>query len=157
MHAEYAVASEIGGIQSEIIAAIAADELVCPSMPWVSLRVREVAEDADVPITSICDVIASEAAMAARIIKVANSPLFRGVKEFDNLKIPVTRMGTPYTYNLAVSVPMDKFYQSTFEDVDRPMRVSLAHSTWVAFLFYTYRRHFTRKKTGSGCIGRTCP
>ena len=51
MHAEYAVASEIGGIRSEIIAAIAADELLCPSMPCVSLRVREVAEDADVPIT----------------------------------------------------------------------------------------------------------
>ena len=43
MHAEHAVAIEIGGIQSEIIAAIAADEFVCPSMPWVSLRVREVA------------------------------------------------------------------------------------------------------------------
>ena len=152
MHAEHAVASEIGGIQSEIIAAIAADELVYPSMPWVSLRVREVAEDADVPITSICDVIASEAAMAARIIKVANSPLFRGVKEVDNLKIPVTRMGTPYTYNLAVGVPMDKLYQSTFEDVDRPMRVSLAHSTWVAFLFYTYRRHFTRKKPDQAAL-----
>ena len=95
MHAEHAVASEIGGIQSEIIAAIAADELVYLSMPWVSLRVREVAEDADAPITSICDVIASEAAMAARIIKVANSPLFRGVKEVDNLKIPVTRMVHP--------------------------------------------------------------
>ncbi len=67
--------------------------------------------------------------MAARIIKVANSPLFRGVKEVDNLKIPIIRMGIPYTYNLAVGVPMEKLYQSTFEDVDRLMRVSWAHST----------------------------
>ncbi len=90
MQPEHAVASEIGGIQSEIIAAIVADELVCPSMPWVSLRVREVADP---------------------IIKVANSPLFRGVKEVDNLKIPITRMDASYTYNLAVGVPMEKLYQ----------------------------------------------
>ena len=32
------------------------------------------------------------------------------------------------------------------------MRVSLAHSTGVAFLFYTRRRHFTRKKPDQAAL-----
>lgn len=48
MPAEHAIVSEIGEIgeiRDEIIEAIRADELVLPSMPEVSLRVREAAED----------------------------------------------------------------------------------------------------------------
>ena len=102
MPAEHAIVSEIG----EIIEAIRADELVLPSMPEVSLRVREAAEHDDVSVASICDVIASDAAIAARIIKVANSPLFRAAKEVDNLKAAISRMGIPYTCNLAIGVTL---------------------------------------------------
>ena len=155
MPSEHAIVSEvgeIGEIRDEIIAAIRADELVLPSMPEVSPRVREAAEDDDVSVASICDVIASDAAMAARIIKVANSPLFRAVKEVDNLKVAISRMGIPYTSNLAIGVAMEQLYQSTSEDVDRHLREPWTHSTEVASLSYTYCRHFSRLKPDQAAL-----
>lgn len=152
MQAETLDASEIGEIRDEIIAAIHADELVLPSMPEVSFRVREAAEDDDASVGSICDVIASDAAMAARIIKVANSPLFRGVKEVDNLKIAISRMGVPYTCNLAIGVAMEQLFQSTSEEVDSYLRESWTHSTEVASLSYTYCRHFSRLKPDQAAL-----
>ena len=84
--------------------------------------------------------------IAARIIKVASSPLFRAAKEVDNLKVAISRMGIPYTCNLAIGVAMEQLYQSTSEDVDRHLRESWTHSTEVASLSYTYCRHFSRLK-----------
>lgn len=50
--------------------------------------------------------IGSDAAIAARIIEVADSPLFRAAKEVDNLKVAISRMGIPYTCNLAIGVTL---------------------------------------------------
>jgi HD-like signal output (HDOD) protein len=136
----------IESIRQEIMPAIQNDELVLPSMPEAALRVREAADDPDASIASICEVIGADAAVAARVIKVANSALFRSVNAVDNLQFAVSRMGIPYTTNLAVGVAMEQLFQATSEAVDKRMRESWSHSTEVASLCHVYCQFFTRLK-----------
>ncbi len=64
-------------VSKEIIGLIKTDQLVLPTLPEVALRVRDVAEDPESSLGDIEKVISSDAALCARIVKVANSPIFR--------------------------------------------------------------------------------
>ena len=92
---QYAVDS----IRTEILDAVTNDDLLLPTMPEVALRLREVANDPEVDAHAIAGVIGSDAALSARIIKVANSPLIRGLQTVEDLQMAVSRMGIAYATN----------------------------------------------------------
>jgi HD-like signal output (HDOD) protein len=130
-------------IKNEIISAIQNDELVLPTMPEVALRLREAAEDENADAASIAAVIGSDAALSARIIKVANSPLVRGVQTVQDLQMAISRMGVAYTANLATGIAMEQLFQATSDAVDERMRRTWEHSTEVASLSHVLCAHFT--------------
>jgi|GEM_PF-6388808 len=61
-------------VRQEIIAAIKSDRLVLPTLPEVALRVREVADDPKADLEKLTQVIGNDAALSARIVRVANTP-----------------------------------------------------------------------------------
>jgi len=109
-------------VQRDLTLAIENDELVLPTLPEVALRVREAAEDPDISIPALSKVIGADAALAARIIKVVNSPLLRTSREIDDLQMAVSRLGINYTCNLATGLAMEQMFQATTDVVDRKMR-----------------------------------
>lgn len=125
--------SELGQkIKDEIISAIDNDTLVLPTLPEVALNVREITEDEDSGIGDLIDVINQDAALSARILKVCNSPLFRGANEINNLNMAVSRLGMQYTSSLAMGLAMEQMFQATSEMVDVRMRETWKRSTEVA-------------------------
>src|SRR5690554_6493592 len=83
-------------VRQDIIAAIKADKLILPTLPEAALRVREVAEDPDANIDQLAKVIGGDAALSARIIRVANSPLLRANRAIEDLKTALMRLGIEY-------------------------------------------------------------
>ncbi|MBV1877277.1 MAG: HDOD domain-containing protein [Pseudomonadales bacterium] len=136
----------IESIRTEILDAIKNDDLVLPTMPEVALRLREVADDPNVDANAISKVIGNDAALTARIMKVANSPLVRGVQNVEDLQMAVSRMGITYTSNLAIGIAMEQLFQATSDAVDERMRATWEHSTEVAGLSHILCRHFTNLK-----------
>ncbi|MCD8475272.1 MAG: HDOD domain-containing protein, partial [Shewanella fodinae] len=66
------------------------DTLVLPTLPEVAIRVQEVMSRQDSSLKQIAEVIGQDAAISARLIKVANSALYsRGVKA-ENISQAVT-------------------------------------------------------------------
>jgi HD-like signal output (HDOD) protein len=130
-------------IKKEIVSAIQNDDLVLPTMPEVAIRLREAAEDKNADAASIAAVIGSDAALSARIIKVANSPLVRGVQTVQDLQMAISRMGIAYTANLATGIAMEQLFQATSDAVDQRMRETWEHSTEVASLSHVLCAHFT--------------
>lgn len=130
-------------IRTELLDAIKNDELVLPTMPEVALRLREEVEDDNSTVNTISKVIGNDAALTARIIRIANSPLVRGIQTVDDLQMAVSRMGMEYTANLAIGIAMEQLFQATSEAVDDRMRKTWAHSTDVASLSHVLCQHFT--------------
>lgn len=112
--------------------AIEADKLVLPTLPEMALKVREVADDPNASIKSLAQTIGHDAALTARIIKVANSPIFRAPREIEDLNMALSRLGIQYTSNLAIGLAMEQMFQATSDLVDRRLREVWTHSSEIA-------------------------
>lgn len=133
-------------IKTDLIAAIDADKLVLPTLPEVALKVRDIAESDDSSVADLVKVISNDAAMSARLIRVCNSPLFRGSREIENLNMAVSRLGMAYTSNLAMGLAMEQMFQATSEMIDKRLRDTWQRSTEIAGICHVLAQHYTRLK-----------
>lgn len=120
------------------------NRLVLPTLPEVALRVRDAVEDDDVSASQIADIVATDAALSARLMQVANSPLYRGQKPIENLQTAVSRLGFQMVRNLVSSLVMQQIFQPTTDVLDQRLRALWEHSTQVAAISRVLAAHFTR-------------
>lgn len=119
-------------ISDAINDAIESDKLILPTMPEMALKVREVAEDSDASVKQLAEVIGHDAALTARIIKVANSALYRGASEIQDLNMALMRLGMTTTCTLATGLAMEQMFQATTDMVDKRLRQVWATSGEIA-------------------------
>lgn len=119
-------------ILKDLLDELERDALVLPSLPDVALKVRDVVEDADANAKDLAKVITTDAALSARLIQVANSPLLRGTKKIESVDMAVTRMGRPMVRNCVNSIIVQQMFQPTTDVTDRLFREFWEHSTTVA-------------------------
>lgn len=122
------------------------DKLVLPTLPEVALRVRETLEDDNSGMSDVARVITSDAALSARLIQVANSPLLRAARTIESVEAAVTRMGADMTRNLVTSIAMEQMFQATSDVTDKRLRDLWEHSTQVAALSHALASQFTKLK-----------
>jgi HD-like signal output (HDOD) protein len=139
-------------VASEINALIDADKLVLPTMPEMALRVREAAEDPDASIMDLAKVISNDAALTARIIKVANSPLFRAPREIEDLNMAMSRLGMETTANLATGLAMEQMFQATSDNIDKRMREVWASSSEIAGICHVLCKHYTKLRPDQAAL-----
>jgi putative nucleotidyltransferase with HDIG domain len=85
---------------------IASNRLVLPSLPEVALRVRELMAQSDCSVAQLARLISSDAALAARLIKVVNSSSYRGHKTIDNIQAAITRLGLQLVRSLVTQLAL---------------------------------------------------
>jgi putative nucleotidyltransferase with HDIG domain len=119
-------------ILNELIDELEHDKLVLPSLPEVALKVRDTVDDENAGAKDIAKVIATDAALSARLIQVSNSPLLRGSKRIDSVDTAVTRMGRTMVKNCVNSIIVQQMFQPTTEVTDKLFRELWEHSTEVA-------------------------
>ena len=133
-------------IHNDILEAIESDKLILPTLPEVALQVRDIAEDGDSSIMDLVQVISNDAALSARLIRVCNSPLFRGSRAIENLNMAVSRLGMAYTSNLAMGLAMEQMFQATTDMIDKRLRAAWQTSTEVAGVCHVLAKQYTRLK-----------
>jgi HD-like signal output (HDOD) protein len=131
-------------VRHEITTAITNDRLVLPTLPEVALKVREVADDPDADIEKLTSVIGNDAALSARIIRVANSPLLRASRAIEDLRTALMRLGIQYTCNIATGLAMEQMFQATSDLVDMRMREVWSRSSEVAGISHVLCKHYTK-------------
>jgi HD-like signal output (HDOD) protein len=131
-------------VRQEIITAIKKDQLVLPTLPEVALKVREAADDPEADIEKLASVIGNDAALSARIIRVANSPLLRSSRAIEDLRTALMRLGIQYTCNIATGLAMEQMFQATSDLVDMRMREVWSRSSEVAGISHVLCKHYTK-------------
>lgn len=116
----------------ELIQDLETGQLQLPTLPEVALRVRDVVDDENANATQIAEIIGQDAALSARLVQVANSPLYRGRNEIDRLSMVVARLGNKLVRNLVTSQVMKQMFQATNDLVDQRLREVWEHSVQVA-------------------------
>lgn len=81
-------------------------------MPNVALRVREAMNDENHDVRTVARVIQADASAAAYLIHVANSPIYRGVAQVENVESGISRMGLQTARNLVTSHAMRSMFRT---------------------------------------------
>ena len=98
------------------------NRMVLPTLPEVALRVRDAVESDKSTAQDIAKMVGQDAALSARLLQVANSPLYRGRVEIDNLQMAVTRLGVRMVRSLVISLAMKQIFQATSDALDQQFR-----------------------------------
>ncbi|QSX32836.1 HDOD domain-containing protein [Shewanella avicenniae] len=93
------------------------DTLVLPTLPEVAIRVQEVVAKPESSLKQVAEMIGQDAAISARLIKIANSAMYsRGIKA-ENINNAVSRIGLTQIKSIVTSVAMEQLFISTNEMV----------------------------------------
>jgi putative nucleotidyltransferase with HDIG domain len=129
------------------------DKLVLPTLPEVALRVRDTLEDDNSSLVDVAKIITSDAALSARMIQVANSPLLRSSRTLETVEAAVARMGSNMIRNLVTSMVMEQMFQATSDVTDKRLRKIWEHSTEVASIAYALASQFTNLQPDQAMLG----
>lgn len=126
----------------ELAAELATGEVRLPSFPDVAQRVQRVLEDPRATPAQVAEVIGVDAALAARILRLANSAFLNpSGKPITNLQQAVTRQGHQLVRCTAVSFALQQMKIGAGEAVLRPQLHELwRKGTLVAAIAYVLGR-----------------
>ena len=92
------------------------DELrscIClPSLPSVAFKIIEISKDPDVALGDISTVISSDPALAVKLLKVVNSPLYSQRRAVNNLREALTLVGLNAALSITLSFSLINALQS---------------------------------------------
>lgn len=114
--------------------AIDSNRLTLPTLPEVAIQVRNAVEQENSTAKEVADIVATDAALSARLLHVANSPLYRGRVQIDSLQMAVARLGVRLVRSLVVSLIMQQIFQPTNDLLDKKFRQVWEESVHVAAL-----------------------
>lgn len=115
-------AAQADDLADEIRNEIESNQIQLPTLPEVALKVRDAVESENADSASIASMVANDAALSARLLQVANSPLYRGRVEIDSIQQVVTRLGLKLVRSLVVSLAMKQIFQATSDALDHQFR-----------------------------------
>jgi len=115
-------------------------------LPEIAVRVRQAADDPDINLHAMAEVIALDPALAARMLKVANSAFLGRSIKVNTLNQAVTRIGLSQVKNIATAMALEQLFVSQHPQVLEQM-AALWHDTIeitciaMACLKYHQQRH----------------
>lgn len=129
---------------NQVLEAIEFNKIKLPTQPEIAVKIRETAEDPNVTVPDMAEIITKDPALTARIIRVANSPLMRGVVEIDSVANAIGRLGLNFVCNLAIGLAMEQIFMATNDQVDIWTREVWDHSVKVAAISHVLASHYTK-------------
>ncbi len=88
------------------------DSLVLPTLPEIAVKVRQSADDPNINLNKMGDVIALDPALSARILKIANSAYVGRSVKVETINQAVTRIGLRQITNIATALAMEQLFVS---------------------------------------------
>lgn len=120
------------GLAEQICDDIEKKRITLPTLPEVALQVREAIESDNAGADTVARVIAKDAALTARLLQVANSPLYPGNHNIDSLVHAVARLGLNLVRALVTSLVMKQVFQTKSAALQRQFRTIWDDSLQVA-------------------------
>jgi HD-like signal output (HDOD) protein len=87
--------------------------LTIPSLPETVLRVRQKLDDPDADSAELANLVKADAALTGRLLRIANSPIFRGTGTvYYDCERAITRIGQKTIRNLIAGIALRELFQA---------------------------------------------
>lgn len=127
----------LNDIQKDIVNAIELDSLKLPSPPIVVRLLQQLRDDPQCDIERLSNAVSNDPALAARLIRITNSPLLRRPQQVSSLPMAISMLGLEYSINLVNSLAITQLFKahndSIADNMDRLWKETLetAACCWV--------------------------
>ena len=88
------------------------DTLVLPTLPAIALKVRKSADDPNINLNGMADVVGQDPSLSARMIKISNSAYLGRTVKVTSTTQAVTRIGLNQVKNIATALAMEQLFVS---------------------------------------------
>ncbi|MGK0503829.1 MAG: HD-like signal output (HDOD) protein, partial [Alteromonadaceae bacterium] len=95
-----------------LVEKITNDTLVLPTLPAIALKVRKSADDPNINLSAMGDVIGQDPSLSARMIKIANSAYMGRSIKVNSISQAVTRIGLRQIKNISTALAMEQLFVS---------------------------------------------
>ncbi len=131
-------------VTAELESRIAGQQLDLPMLPKVAGAVIAMTQDQSADMAGLAQLIQQDQALASRVMKIANSPVYRGVNPMSSLQQAIARMGMKAISEmaLAASVGAKVFNVAGYEaEVSSLWKHSIAAAGWAKEIARIRRRN----------------
>lgn len=143
-----------------------------PTIPVVASKVLELLDKPDVELEEVADMILTDQVLAARVIKIVNSPLYRSSQEIKSVKRALVYLGFRHIRELALTCSFIEAFQgkdgafdvmtfwehsfgvgivakiiaqkARYIDTEKAYLAGIIHDIGEVFLSYYYKKDFLR-------------
>jgi len=122
---------------SKIKAEHEAGSLVLPSLPEIVVRVRQAVNDDDVNLGNVVKLIQVDPSLTARLVQIANSPLYRSPQAVENCLMAVNRLGLTTTRDLVTCLVLNNVFNAENKMLRNKVQALWKHSCHVAAIAST--------------------
>jgi len=122
---------------SKIKSEYEAGRLVLPSLPEVVVRVRQAVNNDDMSLGDVVKLIQLDPSLTARLVQIANSPLYRTSHPVENCLMAVNRLGLKTTRDLVTCLVLNNVFNAENTLLHSKVQKLWQHSCHVAAIAST--------------------
>ena len=126
--------SEEHHLLMEFYAELRSNQLKLPSVPDVAWKVRRMVDRDDTTADQVASAVSADPAMAAKLVRACNSPLYRGFSDVRNVRESVVRLGMRTTRQLVTVFSMREVFKSRHPSLQQEIEKLWRHSREEALL-----------------------
>ncbi len=124
---------------------IAASRLMLPTLPALAFKIRKVVDDPNITSKKIAKIVATDAALSTKLLQVANSVFFKGLKPVESIQTAIVRLGVVNIRNIVTSLVMKQLYQAKkIKGIQNELHQNWAHSAKVAAISQVFAKRYTK-------------
>lgn len=120
------------------------DRAILPTLPDLAMRIRRAIEVEQAAAKSIAKLVEADPAMAAKLLKVANSAFYGGMQSVETCSAAVVRMGLKTTKQLVLTFALREVFKGKNPIVKDRMNKLWKHSSNVAAISFVLARRLRK-------------
>lgn len=130
-----------------------AGRLVLPTLPEIALRVQRLLAQPEVSTDELTALLRADASIAARLLQLVNSPVYRAARPISDLRQAVTRLGLDQIQHLVAGFAAEQMFHSRDGELNRLLKETWAHSLKVASLSHLIAAEHTALNAEQAFLG----
>ena len=115
--------------------------LKLPALPEAALQIRRVINNPQVGSDEIIQIVQTDPVLSARLVKIANSPLYGTWREIKTVRDAVRRLGLENTKNLSFSMSFKLLFSAKTSLIKQQIERIYEESIAIASIAYTITEH----------------
>ena len=119
-------------VLQHLLKAVETDQIKLPTLPKIALKVRQAVEKDCQSATDLASLLEQDIGLSARLLQLANSPLYRPRTEIDNLQMAITRLGVRIVKDLVVMLAIKQAFNTKDKSLEKRFETIWQSSVEVA-------------------------